>query len=105
MASFEQYANKYQTARMERRSGILQLTLHTDGGPLLLSACHAQSHTHARGPSTWKSGPSFAGFPPSLVVSTFRLDRLFTRAVPCPGGPIKGLYVGYPPDRGPYKFW
>jgi enoyl-CoA hydratase/carnithine racemase len=34
MASFAEYATKYQTIRMERRSGILQLTFHTDGGSL-----------------------------------------------------------------------
>src|ERR1700674_1583578 len=30
----EDYANKYQTERMERRNGILQVTLHTDGQSL-----------------------------------------------------------------------
>jgi hypothetical protein len=34
MSKFEDYANKYRTIRMERRNGILQMTLHTDGGPL-----------------------------------------------------------------------
>jgi len=34
MAKFEEYANKYQTIRMERRNGILQITFHTNGGPL-----------------------------------------------------------------------
>ena len=34
MSKLEDYANKYRTIRMERRNGILQMTLHTDGGPL-----------------------------------------------------------------------
>ncbi len=34
MARFEDYANTYQTIRMERRDGVLQLTFHTDGGSL-----------------------------------------------------------------------
>jgi enoyl-CoA hydratase/carnithine racemase len=34
MARFEDYALKYQTIRMERRDGILQITFHSDGGPL-----------------------------------------------------------------------
>lgn len=34
MAKLEEYANKYQTIRMERRDGILQMTFHTEGGPL-----------------------------------------------------------------------
>ncbi len=34
MSSLEEYANKYQTARVERRDGILQVTLHTDGQSL-----------------------------------------------------------------------
>lgn len=34
MATFDDYANKYKTIRMERKNGILQITFHTDGGPL-----------------------------------------------------------------------
>ena len=34
MAKFDDYANKYQTIRMERRDGILQISFHTNGGPL-----------------------------------------------------------------------
>lgn len=34
MARFAEYATKYQTIRMERRDGILQISFHTDGGPL-----------------------------------------------------------------------
>src|ERR1700739_2651172 len=34
MSSLEEYANKYQTARMERRNGILLVTLHTEGQSL-----------------------------------------------------------------------
>ena len=34
MATLDEYANKYQSVRMERRDGILQITLHTNGGSL-----------------------------------------------------------------------
>jgi enoyl-CoA hydratase/carnithine racemase len=34
MAKFEDYANKYKHVRIERRNGILQMQLHTDGGTL-----------------------------------------------------------------------
>lgn len=34
MAAFDEYARKYQTLRMERHDGILQVTVHTDGGTL-----------------------------------------------------------------------
>jgi enoyl-CoA hydratase/carnithine racemase len=34
MARLEEYVDKYQTIRMERRNGILQLTFHTNNGPL-----------------------------------------------------------------------
>lgn len=34
MAIFEEYAGKYECARMERRDGILQITLTTQSGPL-----------------------------------------------------------------------
>ena len=34
MTRFADYATKNQTIRTERRDGILQMTFHTDGGPL-----------------------------------------------------------------------
>jgi enoyl-CoA hydratase/carnithine racemase len=34
MAAFEDSAHKYQTIRMERREGILQMTFHTNGDSL-----------------------------------------------------------------------
>ena len=34
MSSLPDYANKYQCASLERTDGILQVTLHTEGGPL-----------------------------------------------------------------------
>ena len=34
MASLDQYADKYPSIKMERQNGILQMTFHTDDGPL-----------------------------------------------------------------------
>lgn len=34
MAELSEYANKYQTIKMERRNGVLQVTLHTNGNSL-----------------------------------------------------------------------
>ena len=34
MAKLEEYTNKYETVRMERKDGILQITLHTNGDTL-----------------------------------------------------------------------
>ena len=34
MIKFENYSNKYSCIRMERREGILQMTLHTKGADL-----------------------------------------------------------------------
>ena len=34
MSELSEYAGKYQTIKMERRNGVLQMTLHTDGGSL-----------------------------------------------------------------------
>ena len=34
MAKFDDYSRSYRFINMERRGGILQMTLHTDGGPL-----------------------------------------------------------------------
>ena len=36
---FEDYARKYQSIRMERRNSILQLTFHTNDGPLRWGRC------------------------------------------------------------------
>ena len=35
---FEDYANKYPHVKLERRNGILQLTLHTNGKDLIWGA-------------------------------------------------------------------
>jgi hypothetical protein len=34
MTTLDQYANKYENVRMERRNGILEVTLHTNGDSL-----------------------------------------------------------------------
>ena len=34
MSKFDQYCGSYRYMKLERRHGILQMTLHTDGGPL-----------------------------------------------------------------------
>ena len=34
MSKFDDYSRSYRFIKMERRGGILQMTLHTDGGPL-----------------------------------------------------------------------
>ena len=34
MSSLDEYANKFQSIKLERRNGILQMSLHTNGGPL-----------------------------------------------------------------------
>jgi len=38
---FEEYRDRYKTIRLERTDGILEMTVHTDGGPLTWTA---QSH-------------------------------------------------------------
>lgn len=47
MAELEQYDDKYQSIQMERRDGILQLTFHTDGGPLHWSGVPHQEFPQA----------------------------------------------------------
>ena len=49
MAHFEAYASKYETIRMERRDGILQITFHTNGGPLQWGL-----HPHREFPETFR---------------------------------------------------
>ena len=38
MSRFDSYKNRYRVVNFERRDGILQMTLHTDGKPLLFGA-------------------------------------------------------------------
>lgn len=38
MSKLDHYANKYERFRLEREDGVLQLTLHTDGGPFVFDA-------------------------------------------------------------------
>src|SRR6266545_3763818 len=40
MATLADYAEKYQTIRMERRDGILQMTFHTAGHTCSRANCH-----------------------------------------------------------------
>ena len=43
MSDFDEYSQKYQSIRMERRNGILQITLHTNGDTLQWGAIpHAE---------------------------------------------------------------
>ena len=37
MKSFQEYADKYENVRMERRNGIIQVTFHTNGGTMTWS--------------------------------------------------------------------
>jgi enoyl-CoA hydratase/carnithine racemase len=44
VSQFAEYAAKYRNVRFERREGILQITLHTDGGPLKWGAVKGSVH-------------------------------------------------------------
>jgi 6-oxocamphor hydrolase len=46
MSKLEEYANKYKHVRLERRDGILQFTLHSNGGPVIwdFEAHHETAH-------------------------------------------------------------
>ncbi len=35
--SLDDYANKYESLRMERHDGILEVALHTNGNPMIFS--------------------------------------------------------------------
>lgn len=47
MAQFADYAQAYQSVRMERRNGILQMTFHTNGGPLQWGEVPHREFPHA----------------------------------------------------------
>ena len=38
MTRFEEYATKYQTIKMQRRDGVLEVTLHCKGGSFTANA-------------------------------------------------------------------
>src|SRR3984893_5668847 len=71
MTELADYADKYQTIRMERRDGVLQVTLHTDGGALqwgllphreLPLAFHDISNDHeTKAVILTGAGPEFSG--------------------------------------------
>jgi enoyl-CoA hydratase/carnithine racemase len=44
MTDFENYRNRYPSVHMEREDGILELTLNTDGGPLMWGATKRTHH-------------------------------------------------------------
>ena len=91
MTALEQYADKYETVRMERRDGILQLTVHTGGDTLqwgeishreLPQAFHDVGSDPANqviiltGAGTAFSGPQ-ASPDARLRVATRRWDRIY----------------------------
>ena len=49
MSNFEEYANKYKHVKMERRDGILQFMLHTNGGPVIWDFQAHSDTAHAFG--------------------------------------------------------
>lgn len=44
MADFDSYKGRYRTVRLERNDGILELTIHKDGGPAQWGAAKGGSH-------------------------------------------------------------
>ena len=111
MAELSEYTGKYQCIRMERRSGVLQVTLHTNGGPLqwglgphreLPLAFHDISNDHANkvviftGTGAEFSGPRVTStghplFPTRPSVET--VERLLTEGKQ---GLLNFLDIGVP---------
>ena len=44
MADFETYKNRFRTVRLERQDGILELSIHKNGGPALWGSAKGGSH-------------------------------------------------------------
>ena len=61
MIKFEYYSGKYSCVKMERREGILQMTLHTKGVDLKcgISAHEELSYASMMSHGTTKAGASF----------------------------------------------
>jgi 6-oxocamphor hydrolase len=49
MANFQEYSTRYKHVRMERRDGILQMTLHTNCGPVIWNFDSHRETAHALG--------------------------------------------------------
>ena len=49
MSKFEEYANAYKHIKMERRDGILQFTIHSNGGPVIWNFESHSDTAHALG--------------------------------------------------------
>src|SRR5213592_4978808 len=45
--TFESYRDKYENLRMKRENGILEVALHTQGGPLVFNGYVHQALVHA----------------------------------------------------------
>ena len=45
--AFESYHDKYENVRMKREEGILEVALHTRGGPLVFNGCVHEALVHA----------------------------------------------------------
>jgi enoyl-CoA hydratase/carnithine racemase len=45
--AFESYRDKYENVRMKREEGILEVALHTRGGPLVFNGCVHEALVHA----------------------------------------------------------
>lgn len=94
-AAFETYRDRFDSMKMERRGGILQVTLHTDGGPFVMTdAAHRDLGPALAAISADRSnkvmiltgtGTSFCmeaqSDDPTTFSSVRGLDRLFTEAV------------------------
>lgn len=44
MSELKDYQNKYRNIKFERRDGVLQMSLHTNGGPMQWGACDGAIH-------------------------------------------------------------
>jgi hypothetical protein len=70
MTDFENYSDQYKNIRMERRDGILQLSLHHQGGPAIWTARRGDIHAEL-GDAFYKIGRN----PENLVVILSRIGQ------------------------------
>lgn len=95
MATFEEYSTKYKSIKMERRNGVLQMTLHTDGGELQWGSVSHGELPRAfddvgtdrenkviifTGTGSYFSGPKPSGGGPKYKRPMMEWDRVFWEA-------------------------
>lgn len=88
MSDFDSYRSRYRTVRLERQDGILELTIHKDGGPALWGAAKGGIHEEL-GEAFYQIGRDPEN---RVVIITGTGDTFLTDFDPDMGDPPSAVY-------------